>query len=381
MEYRKIGQTNMQASIIGLGCEHLDGKPYSTVEETIHAAIDNDINFMDVFMPGEEVRSNIGRALVNKRDKVIIQGHICSTDIREQYDISRDLKICKKYFEALLKALKTDYIDIGMLFFIDSEEDFNSTFNSDIIEYVLDLKQKGVIRAIGASSHNPVTAAEVVKTNLVDLIMFSVNPAFDLMSSTSTIMDMLSYDSKKNMVNANNERATFYRLCEQHNVSISCMKTLGAGKLLSKEHTPFASELSVIQCLHYALTRPAVVSALLGCQSQQQIEDAVSYLVATDSQKDYSKVISNQLNNFTGHCLYCGHCQPCPVNIDIAKVHKYLDIARLDLANIPPSIKQHYLALDAHASNCIGCTSCQKRCPFNVEVINNMAQCAKIFGK
>ena len=133
MEYREIGKTGMKASIIGLGCEHLDRKPYATVEETIHAAIDHDINFMDVFIPGQIVRNNIGRALANKRDKMIIQGHICSTDIREQYDISRDLKICKKFFENLLKELKTDYIDIGMLFFIDSEDDFNQTFNSDII--------------------------------------------------------------------------------------------------------------------------------------------------------------------------------------------------------------------------------------------------------
>ena len=381
MEYREIGKTGMKASIIGLGCEHLDRKPYATVEETIHAAIDHDINFMDVFMPGQIVRNNIGRALANKRDKMIIQGHICSTDIREQYDISRDLKICKKFFENLLKELKTDYIDIGMLFFIDSEDDFNQTFNSDVIEYVLDLKQKGIIRAIGASSHNPVTAAKVVNTNLVDLIMFSINPAFDLMPSTSSIMDMLSNDSSNSMVSSNNERASFYRLCEQQNVSISVMKTLGAGKLLSKEHTPFAQPMSVIQCLHYALTRPAVVSALLGCQSSQQIKEAVAYCTATLSEKDYSKVISSKLNNFTGHCLYCGHCQPCPANIDIAKVHKYLDIARLDMNNVPPSIKQHYLALNSLASNCLGCGHCQLRCPFNVPIVKNMEECVKVFGK
>ena len=52
MEYRKIGKTEMSASVIGLGTEHLDNRPYETVEETIHAALDNGINIMDLFMPG-----------------------------------------------------------------------------------------------------------------------------------------------------------------------------------------------------------------------------------------------------------------------------------------------------------------------------------------
>lgn len=57
------------------------------------------INLMDLFMPGEEVRSNIGRALAGRRDRMMIQGHICSVDLNRQYDISRDLATCRKYFE------------------------------------------------------------------------------------------------------------------------------------------------------------------------------------------------------------------------------------------------------------------------------------------
>ena len=56
MRYRKLGNTGMEASIIGLGTEHLDGKEYAIVKETIDAAMDYGINIMDVFMPGHEVR-------------------------------------------------------------------------------------------------------------------------------------------------------------------------------------------------------------------------------------------------------------------------------------------------------------------------------------
>jgi predicted aldo/keto reductase-like oxidoreductase len=77
MIYRPVGNTGMSASVIGLGGEHLDNKPYKTVEKVIHACLERGINIMDMFMPGEQVRLNIGKALSGKRDKMLIQGHIC----------------------------------------------------------------------------------------------------------------------------------------------------------------------------------------------------------------------------------------------------------------------------------------------------------------
>ena len=99
MQYREIGNTGKKASIIGLGCEHLDGRPYEQVEETIHTALDHGVNYLDVFMPGREVRENIAKALGNRRKDTFIQAAFGSTDINQQYDISRDLPTAKKYFE------------------------------------------------------------------------------------------------------------------------------------------------------------------------------------------------------------------------------------------------------------------------------------------
>ena len=158
------------------------------------------------------------------------------------------------------------------------------------------------------------------------------------------------------------------------------MKTLGAGKLLSAEHTPFASPLSVGQCIHYALSRPAVASVMLGYSSAAEVAEACRYLQLSDEDKDYARVIQGYNGLMQGACVYCNHCQPCPAGIDIASVHRYLDIAKLDKAHIPPSIRQHYLALAAHASDCIQCGNCEDRCPFGVEVIENMAEAAETFA-
>lgn len=379
MEYREIGRTGLRAGVVGLGCEHLDNKPYAVVEETIHAALDHGINLMDLFMPGEEVRSNIGRALAGRRDRMMIQGHICSVDLKEQYDISRDPAICRRYFETLLRCLKTDYIDFGMLFFVDSAADYSAAFESEILEYAQDLKRRGVIRAIGASSHNPVTARRIVESGVVDLLMFSINPAFDMMPPDSDLMKMIG-DPGGLMTGMNPVRAELYRLCEQRGVGITVMKSLGAGKLISPEHTPFCKPLTVAQCIHYVLTRPAVVSALVGCCSAAQVREAVGYLESSDAKRDYAPIVGSRRNDFKGNCVYCNHCRPCPAQIDIAAVNRYLDIAELDESAIPPSIGQHYRALEHKASECIGCGSCEKRCPFGVSVIDNMKRAARLFG-
>ncbi|MBQ4133127.1 MAG: aldo/keto reductase [Desulfovibrionaceae bacterium] len=252
MEYRAIGSTGMKAGVIGLGAEYLDGKNYSLIEEVINAAMDSGINIMDLFMPGSRVRTDIGKAIAGKRDRWIIQGHICSTDVNEQYDISRDLPTCKRYFEDLLKCLHTDYIDVGMLFFIDDEESLKAVFDNGIVEYAQNLKQAGTIRAIGASSHNPLIARRLVESGALDLLMFSINPAFDLMPAQTKIDDMYSRieEEKLNNLGVNPHRHSLYQLCEEKNVAITVMKSLGSGKLLSPEHTPFAQPLSVPQCLH-----------------------------------------------------------------------------------------------------------------------------------
>jgi predicted aldo/keto reductase-like oxidoreductase len=99
----------------------------------------------------------------------------------------------------------------------------------------------------------------------------------------------------------------------------------------------------------------------------------------SDSERDYTSVLSTLRNDFRGNCVYCSHCQPCPANIDIAAVNKYLDIARLDEEHIPSSIRSHYAGLAYGGGACIACGSCERRCPFGVPIIENMAFAARIF--
>jgi predicted aldo/keto reductase-like oxidoreductase len=378
MIFREIGKTGCKASIIGLGCEHLDRKPYDQIKSTIDAAIEQGINIMDVFMPGREVRENIAKALGDRRSKMMIQGHVGSTDIRQQYDISRDLPTVRNYFEDLLRIF--GYIDFGMMFFIDSEDDYKGVFETGFADYVRQLKEKGDIRHIGFSSHNPEMAARVIETGLPEMLLFSINLAFDLYPAEVYTLDLLSTGIDASAFHGlDPKRSALYKLCEQKGLGITVMKTLGAGKLISAEHTPFKQPMTVAQCIHYALSRPAVASVMLGCKTAEEVMDVVRYLDMSDEERDYTPVLGTLRNDFRGNCVYCSHCQPCPAGIDIAAVNKYLDIARLDEANVPPSIRSHYAGLSASGKDCIGCGNCESRCPFGVQIIDNMAAAARIF--
>lgn len=378
MDYREIGKTGLKAGTIGLGCENLDGKPYSQIEETINAALDNDINLLDIFMPGTEIRNNISKALGKRRENVMIQGHICSTDVKEQYDISRDMETVQKYFEEFLRIF--GYADFGMLFFIDSQKDFDKVFDGGIADYVMKLKQNGDIRHIGFSSHNPEIAMKVIETGLVETMMFSINLAFDSYPADENVLEKMEKKLQVDDLHGlDPTRAALYRLCEKKNIGISVMKTLGSGKLISSKHTPFSKPMSVTQCVHYALSRPSVFSALLGCQTPEEVREAVEYFNADETSRDYTGFLNDMKNDFTGNCVYCNHCLPCPVEIDIASVNKYLDIAELDTENIPPSIRSHYRNMATSGKDCISCGSCEERCPFDVPIISRMKKASTLF--
>jgi predicted aldo/keto reductase-like oxidoreductase len=385
MEYRRIGNTDIQASVIGLGCEGFEKRDQNETNRMIDAAISGGINMLDLFSPNTNTRQRIGAALKGRRDTMRIQAHIGSTDIHEQNDVSRDLKLCKKYFESYYTDLKTDYLDFGMFFFVDTQDDFHAVFDTDLAEYAMRLKEKGMIRAIGASSHNSVIAKQIANTGIVDLIMFSVNPVFDMTPSQSDIFELfLEKDdfAKKFTLRLNPERAALYTACAERGVSVTVMKALCAGRLLDADLSPFGTAMTVGQCVSYALSRPSVASVLLGASSEAEIQEALHYFSLSEAEKDYGAVLRDVEGAVSGACMYCNHCQPCPAGIDVAAVTKYADIAdaAAGAGAVPPAIRRQYAALAKHGGDCVQCGACEKRCPFAVKVGANMARAKGLFG-
>ena len=176
-------------------------------------------------------------------------------------------------------------------------------------------------------------------------------------------------------------RAEMYRVCEQQDVGITCMKPFAGGRLFDAGRSPFGVSLTPVQCIHYCLTKPAVASVLCGYDTKEQVDAAVAYETAPDSVKDYASVLAGApYHTFTGgECTYCGHCKPCPADIDIAMVNKLYDLAVMQ-PEVPASLKAHYLSLEHHADECVCCRGCETRCPFHVPIADRMKKAAALFG-
>lgn len=382
MQYRRLGKTNLMVSEIGFGAEWLERHNYEECKAAIDRADELGINILDCWMPEPNVRTNIGKALVGRCERWFIQGHIGSTWQEGQYTRTRDVNKCREAFEDLLTRLQTDYIDLGMIHFIDQESDWEAAVNGPFLQYVKELKKNGTIRHIGMSTHNPVMAKRAVESGLVEMMLFSINPAFDLLPPTDDLNTYFAEEYQEDLGGIDPARAELYKLCEQNDVGLTVMKGYAGGRLFDAKRSPFGVALTPVQCIHYCLTRPAVASIMVGYDTPEHVEQAVAYESASAEEKDYAAVLANAPRHTfgQGECTYCGHCKPCPAEIDIAMVNKYYDLATMQ-SEVPAAIREHYFALEHNADACIGCKSCESRCPFGVKIAERMKKTAELFQR
>lgn len=187
MRYRELGKTGLKVSEIGLGAEWLERHNAEEVKAVIDCCESYGINILDCWMSEPNVRSNIGNALKGKRGKWIIQGHFGSTWQNGQYVRTREMDKVKEAFSDLLTRLQTDYIDLGMIHFVDEEAEFHRIMDGEFLAYMKEQKASGVIRHIGMSTHNPKVAKLAALSGEIEMILFSINPAFDLLPASEDI--------------------------------------------------------------------------------------------------------------------------------------------------------------------------------------------------
>lgn len=381
MKYRKLGKTGIKVSEIGLGAEWLQGQTLEESKEIIDYCHKEGINFLDCWMSEPNVRTNIGISIKDTREDWIIQGHFGSTWQDEQYVRTREMDKVIPAFEDLMERLQLDYLDFGMIHFVDELDDFEEIMNGEFIRYVRQQKEDGVIKHIGLSTHSPTVALLATEVEDIELIMFSINPAFDMLASINNIEVYIEDDTYKDkgLEGLAPERAELYQICKEKDIPLVVMKGYFGGRLLSADDSPFGVALTPVQCIEYCLSRPAVASIMVGVKDVGEVKAAIAYESASLKEKDYAPVLVNApKNSYEGQCTYCGHCAPCTANIDIAKVNKFYDLAKHH-DEVPESIRAHHNDLTYNASDCIACGSCEDRCPFNVGIVEIMEKAKKLF--
>ena len=382
MNYRTLGNTGLRVSEIGLGCEGMLEDDCRMCAKLFDHAEEQGINYFDLYASDPKLRAAIGKALQGRREKFHIQSHLCSIWEDGQYLRTRDLEKTKAGFEEMLRLLQTDHIEVGMIHYCDALSDWDEIVKNGILDYAVQLKKEGRIGHVGLSSHNPQVALKAMETGLIEVLMFSVNPCYDLQPAGEDVEALWAAEAYAGqLTNMDPDRERLYETCERLGVGITVMKAFGGGDLLNAELSPAGVALTVNQCIDYCLTRPAVDVVLCGAHSVEQLAACAAYEEASPEERSYAAALASFPKiSWEGHCMYCSHCAPCPMRIDVASVTRFLNLA-LAQGSVPETAREHYKVLEAHGSDCIGCGLCETRCPFGVEIRANMQKAAEVFGR
>ena len=150
MKYINIGESNLKASEIALGCMRIAELEKGQVEKLVNTALEEGINFFDhadIYAGGksEEIFSEAINMTPNLREKMIIQTK-CS--IRDgYYDYSKEHIISS--VDASLKRLKTEYVDTLLLHRPDTLMD-----PEEVAEAFTELHNSGKVKYFGVSNNN-----------------------------------------------------------------------------------------------------------------------------------------------------------------------------------------------------------------------------------
>ena len=356
MEYRINRRTGDAISVLGLGTSVLPAGEEGI--RILEAAVEGGINYFDLATAESHTFTTFGRALAGVRSKVRYQVHFGALyGPGKSYAWTLNLDKIKASVDWQLSELKTDYIDYGFIHCLDEEKDWEKYRKNGVLDYLLQLKDQGVVHHLGFSTHTPKVANLILDADVADMMLFSINAAYD-------------YQHGEFAHGSGSERMELYQRCEAMGVGISVMKPFSGGQLLDERTSPFGRALSPWQCLQYVLDKPGVLTVVAGAGSMDELESILGFFAASPAERDYSLIASLTPVDLQGRCVYCNHCQPCPAGIDVGLANKYYDLARAgdDLA------VDHYRTLHVHADACTQCGHCNSRCPFHVDQMARMRE-------
>jgi aryl-alcohol dehydrogenase-like predicted oxidoreductase len=155
MQFRKLGNGGLVVSALGLGCMGMSGV-YGAADEaeaisTIHQAIDLGVNFLDTadaYGAGHN-ETLIGKAIGNRRDKVIIATKFGLSDISTggyTIPVNGRPEYVRSACEASLRRLGVDTIDLYYQHRVDPHTPIEATIGA-----MAELVKEGKVRFLGLS--------------------------------------------------------------------------------------------------------------------------------------------------------------------------------------------------------------------------------------
>ena len=200
---------------------------------------------------------------------------------------------------------------------------------------MLEAKEQGKIKHIGITSHGLETVEKAVESDKFETIQFPYN-----------IVE--------------NQADEVFKRAYEKGVGTIVMKPLAGGAI---DDGTLA--------MKYLLSREYIDVAIPGMDSPQQVIENTdvlqNYELTEEDNKKIAKIKSELGTNF---CRRCEYCLPCPKGINIPQ--NFLLEGYYNRYNLKDWAVDRYrgLAENERASNCIECGACQKKCPYELPIID-----------
>jgi len=144
------------------------------------------------------------------------------------------------------------------------------------MKYLDQLKEEGKIKRLGLVCSNMDAAYEALQSGMIEVLQFQVNPTKDLLPADFDSEDSVAVVQL--LATADTMRTRLYEYCKEYNIAI----------VIVEKESGKPAKFSRMQQMHFALTRPGVVSILSNASSIEDFARDLHYLSASDEEKDFT---------------------------------------------------------------------------------------------
>jgi len=374
MQYREMGKTGDQVSILGYGCMRFpktNGKiDEERTKKQIISAIEKGVNYFDTAYMYPNSETVLGNILADGyREKVMIASKIPPFMVHSRKDMDTVL-------ETQLKRLKTDYIDYYLIHSVTTKEGWERMKQLGVVDFLEKAKAAGKIRRIGFSYHGE---GHDFKDIVDDYPWEFCQIQYNYMDENAQAgKDGLLYAASKGL-------------------GIAIMEPLRGG-LLAGNMPPKIEKIwrdadiggtPAEWALRWVWNHPEVSVVLSGMNQEDQIDENIriaetarpNSLTAAETEC-INKVKTALREKLKIGCTGCGYCMPCPAGVNIPVCFSYYNDKSI---YEDKSVGMHYMGMlggadggkPSYASLCKDCGKCEQHCPQNLPIRNHLKEVSK----
>jgi len=290
MKYRKLGNSDLEVSAIGLGtwamgADFFGEKDANDCIKAIHASLDAGVNFVDTAAAyGEDGASEklVGEAISDRRDKVILSTKCGVLRMYGEYIKCLSTTTMRRELEESLKRLKTDYIDLYHVHW----PDYNFGIEN-ALDLMVEFKKEGKIREIAVSNFS----VDELKVAVDRAGIVSLQPPFSMLNRASVENGIIPFAIENNLgvtsygslgggilsgvmekpeIGGKELRGAFYPFYEEPMWS-KCQELIAVLRGIADGKGVSVAEISIA----WSIAQPGITVALLGStKPEQSIQNA-----------------------------------------------------------------------------------------------------------